>query len=277
MNLFKSIRVGLLINIILLINPLQADEDNNLSWKYAEYVAAGVIYHEIGHYLIDIWDIPVFGNEEDIADSFIVYALLKNKSQYNSEEIYLQAVDDYHIILTETLDEYYFRTLLGRDFKEEVISHSSDKRRFYNLACFIKDGNEAYFDNYISERNISHLLEEKCNSKYDDLVNSWSYFVKDSWKGYDETQNKVIPIFENSNDEFYMKVKAYLENSNIINDALRRFPIELPQNLNVVFTTCDGTINAFYYQDKKEIVMCYEYLMDVRNLKNDVLRLKASL
>ena len=277
MNLLKILKVHLLISIIMLINPLYADEANDISWTYAEHVTAGIIHHEIGHYLIDVLDIPVFGNEEDIADSFMVYSILKNKSQFLDAEAYIKWVDDYHIILTETLDVYYFKTLLGEDFKEDVISHSSDKRRFYNLACFIQDGNEEYFNKYILERRIEHLLVNKCESKYTELVTSWSYFIDGAWLGHMDTKNKVIPIFEDTDDEFYKVVKDYLKNSSIINESLRRFPIELPQNLYVVFKTCGGNINAFYYPDVKEIVMCYEYVNHIRNLKSDVLQLKESL
>jgi hypothetical protein len=42
----------------------------------ARRVAIGAFYHELGHLVIDIYDLPVTGREEDVADQMAAFALL---------------------------------------------------------------------------------------------------------------------------------------------------------------------------------------------------------
>ena len=35
--------------------------------------------HEVGHAVFDIFDVPIFGNEEDAADNFATYIMLQNQ------------------------------------------------------------------------------------------------------------------------------------------------------------------------------------------------------
>ena len=44
--------------------------------EFAVSNSVSTLMHEIGHYYIDILDIPTFGQEEDMADSFIFIGVL---------------------------------------------------------------------------------------------------------------------------------------------------------------------------------------------------------
>lgn len=273
-------RKRFLFLLLIIINlfsfqKLKADEAKEI-WDYSVWASLGTIYHEIGHHLVDIYNIPVFGNEEDVADSFIVYGLLQTKGRFNTEETYKEWADWYHKILTESLDVHYYKYLLGTDYKEEVITHSSTKRRFYNLTCFMKSGNPEYFNAYIKKRRIDHLLREKCNFAYGEMVTSWNTFIKKNWVGGPKTTKKLIPIFETPEDKYYLSIKNYFEKSEVLSWTLEQFPIELPQSLIVRFKKC-GVKNAFYSLNRKEVVVCYELLKDYASLKSKIISLKKGL
>lgn len=88
------------------------------------------LLHEFGHALIDIYDLPVTGKEEDVADQLATWFILETLDDENSaglKSVFSAA--------------YWF----GYEFdKEEVAvedmlfwdSHSLDQQRFYNMLCW---------------------------------------------------------------------------------------------------------------------------------------------
>ena len=60
----------------------ESEEDDKVQlrvddlYTFALNATIGTLMHEIGHALIDMYDIPVFANEEDVADSFLTYYLI---------------------------------------------------------------------------------------------------------------------------------------------------------------------------------------------------------
>ena len=137
-------------------------------------------------------------------------------------------------------------------------------------------GNPEYFESYMKKRRIDHLLKEKCNSAYSEMVTSWNKFIKNDWVGSSKTTKKLIPIFETPEDEYYLSIKNYFEKSKVLSWTLEHFPIQLPQSLIVRFKKC-GKKNAFYSLNRKEVVVCYELLKDYASLKSKIISLKKGL
>ena len=48
----------------------------------------GIIFHEIGHLIVDEFNVPIFNNEEDVADSFMAWSLIQIPDEYASYEDY---------------------------------------------------------------------------------------------------------------------------------------------------------------------------------------------
>jgi len=263
-------------------NEKDINDNKNLysAYHYAEFASAAIIMHELGHYIIDNYNIEAFTFEEDLADSFVVYSLLKKPSQYTSFDKYERESEIFHKILISGADIYYYRNLLGLDRATEVSEHSTDKKRFMNYVCLMKDGNTDFFNDYIKKRQLEVALNGKCNSRYKKLVNSWNYYVGNFWRE-NESKNYEINYTIPSNEN-HEPLRIYLQarqksGSGWIDQMLKSFPILFKKRITINFETCNGSINAYYYEKTSTITFCYEYFLSLRELRLKIYELKDSL
>jgi hypothetical protein len=133
-------------------------------------VIENTLYHELGHALIDIYDLPITGLQEDVADQFASYFALQFPYPDDPENtigrnVVLESAWDYHLI------SVYYPDLTPSHFAD---THSLNEQRFYNLACWT----------YGAYPNDSQWMLDKgwvaghrvagCGSEYEKIVQFWN-------------------------------------------------------------------------------------------------------
>ena len=248
----------------------------NDAYNFAELATASTIFHELGHFVIRNYDVQKFTFEEDLADSYVVYNLLKRSSQFKSNELYEKLSADFHKVLMAGADVYYYKALLGIDNKKAAYSHSTDQRRFYNYVCLMKDGNADFFNKYIKKRQLEKILKNKCTSRYSNLVKSWNFFLEGKWGRNELNYYKII--YKDSDLKSHKTIKKYLDRrNNWIDWSMKKFKTKTEHKLTVIFENCKGIRNAFYIDKTKTIKICYEYFNNLKNIRMKILKLKESL
>ena len=247
--------------------------------------SVSTLMHEIGHYYIDILDIPTFGQEEDMADSFISMYLIHKPEQYENEESYEYYSSLDHNYIKGIVNNYFYLMLLGRDTEYVSGVHSNDKKRFYNIICSMKDGNQEVFKEFVSSRDINYELDYDCEvGMHTDIWNSWNVYLTDMWHGDGaEYIGKFIinyddPKIDNTGEvvDFYPRLLRE-ELEKVSEKLFDDFHIQLPTDVEINFKYCDGEINAFYYPGYYEIDFCYELFEDYLYTALDIYYLKESL
>jgi len=247
--------------------------------------SVSTLMHEMGHYYIDVLDIPTFGQEEDIADSFITMYLIHKPEQYGDYEAYEYYSSYDHNYIKGIVNNFFYLILLGRDIEYVSGTHSNDKKRFYNIICGMKDGNPDVFDEFVSSRDINYELDYDCEEGvHTDIWNSWSEYLTGMWHGDGADYiGEFILNFEDAKiDEngdvidFYPGVLK-LEIENVSERLFDDFHIQLPTDVKINFRYCDGDINAYYYPGYYEIDFCYELFQDYLMTALDIYYLKESL
>jgi hypothetical protein len=125
--------------------------------------------HEVGHALFDILKIPVVGNEEDAADQFSTYIMLRMGS------------DEARRLISGAA--YYFRrhlenenvTLRLRAFSGE---HSQPQERFYNLACMAYGADQKIFAELVEKGFLPERRSKRCPRDYVKVSNSLQALFK---------------------------------------------------------------------------------------------------
>ena len=112
----------------LLAGTAEADDDRA---AFVEANVLGIFYHELGHAMIDLLDLPIFGQEEDAADvaSILMIDLLWEDAT---------ALD----LAYATADGFYAEA--RRVDADDVAFwgiHGPDAQRFYNTVCLFYGGN----------------------------------------------------------------------------------------------------------------------------------------
>lgn len=110
-----------------------------------------IVFHQFGHALIDLLNLPIVGREEDVADQIAAYVIM-NSGNTEVEQLAMMGA----MWLFERNDD----VLSGTAFADE---HSLNKQRYYNIICwaFGKDANRyAYLQGYLKGDRADRCKDE---------------------------------------------------------------------------------------------------------------------
>lgn len=119
--------------------------------------------HEIGHALIDTYNLPITGNEEDAADRCSSFINLTELGEDGVNAV-LAAADAFAIESKNTSSN-------KRNLADE---HLLQEQRFYNSLCMIYGSNTTKYAYILDEQYLPKERAVKCPQEYERTVDSWS-------------------------------------------------------------------------------------------------------
>ncbi|MEM1310250.1 MAG: DUF4344 domain-containing metallopeptidase [Cyanobacteria bacterium P01_D01_bin.71] len=119
-----------------------------------------VMLHELGHALIDMLDIPVFGKEEDAADQFATVILSKT--------------DIGHVAAQSTAVWFYSsaqqQDLANIPYWDE---HALDIQRFFNIVCMLYGSDPETYNGLMQQLNVPERRTALCRQEYLEAWDNW--------------------------------------------------------------------------------------------------------
>ncbi len=120
-----------------------------------------IFFHELGHCLIDVWELPATGREEDAVDQLAMILMLDGspagqKSAVNASLLWDIASKD--------------------DDKENMMfwdEHSFSKTRFYDMICLVYGSNPEKNSFMVSPTRLPRERAERCSEEYNRANRSW--------------------------------------------------------------------------------------------------------
>ncbi|MGE2732476.1 DUF4344 domain-containing metallopeptidase [Mycolicibacterium vaccae] len=134
-------------------------------------------YHEVGHMAISLYDLPVTGREEDVADQLAAFVLLAPNDDGTLDPDSVQAVKDFartFQALGEQRDE------IGADELADV--HSLDETRTYNLQCWLYGADPEGNADLVSSGALPQGRADGCEEEFTRLGNAWSTLLEPHFK-----------------------------------------------------------------------------------------------
>lgn len=134
--------------------------------EYGDRVVATwvfVFFHEVGHALIDMYDLPVTGKEEDAVDEFSTLLMI----QSDLAEYALYAADYW----AATDSGMYDETLYADE-------HSLNSQRFYNILCLVYGSDPEKYDNIVTLGFLPESRAARCPSEYAQKDRSWTTLIE---------------------------------------------------------------------------------------------------
>ena len=141
--------------------PALRKDPNELGRELAA-VDGFVLLHEFGHALIDVYDLPVLGKEEDAADS--VATVFLTQTVHNGAEYAFDAARFFDALSAQQ------RRLAPSAYFDE---HSLDKQRAYSIVCWIAGSGDDDMAEVRRLRILSDARLQTCPSEYQQKVRSW--------------------------------------------------------------------------------------------------------
>jgi hypothetical protein len=128
------------------------------------YTNLFVFFHELGHGLIDIYDLPTVGREEDAVDEFSTLLLLEAGEA--GVKAVLKAAEWFHLQGQQSSSDLAFWD-----------EHSLDQQRFYGVACLMYGKDPETFASFVTEGILPESRAARCPSEYSKKYKSWNQLL----------------------------------------------------------------------------------------------------
>ncbi len=126
-----------------------------------------IIFHELGHAVIDVYQLPAVGREEDAADQLATLMLIKG------------ADDDGASALAAA--EFFDRISGGQlNFADE---HSLNEQRVFNILCWLYGSDPGKYVRIVGSGVLPVDRAERCPDEYKQLERSWIQLLEPHLKG----------------------------------------------------------------------------------------------
>lgn len=124
----------------------------------------GIFYHELGHGLIDLYDLPATGREEDSVDQLAALVLIQGAEDQDDYTDIISTIETWgRMSRNEAVD--------NRAFADE---HSLSRQRYYNMMCYLYGSNHNAFLQLVSDGELPLSRAQRCEEEYRKMAHAWS-------------------------------------------------------------------------------------------------------
>ena len=134
-----------------------------------------VVYHEAGHALVHLLNLPITGKEEDAVDQLATLVLINADDDASTNAV---------------LDGAYTFMLQGAasEAEEEGAElafwdeHSLDPQRFYNITCWMLGSDPETFASFVEDEMLPEARAVRCPGEWEQISNAWGTLLKPYFK-----------------------------------------------------------------------------------------------
>lgn len=232
----------------LLISPFSASADEEIE-AFVEANILAIFYHELGHALIDIEGVPIFGQEEDAADVFSIFLV---------DELYED--DSAEAIAYDTAWGFLGEAILRDEFGEDVDwwdTHGPDEQRYFNTICIFFGADPDGRAELAEELALPEDRAESCPDEYDQAADAWGAILDEIWT--DAGDVSITFDFDPGAKDSLTYAVVSAEVAHLSEE------LSVSEPLTVVVKAC-GEANAWYDPSELEIVMCTDFEAHLRDM-----------
>ena len=200
---------------LVLVNIAGASEEDG----FVTSNLISVFYQELGHAVIDIMKVPIFGQEEDAADVFSILLIDEIFEPESANIIACDAVFGFHVEAQENAPAFW-----------DV--HGPDEQRYYNLVCIFYGANPDLQEDLAHELGLQEERPISCQEEYELAIDSWGGVFQDMEGGTGK-----LRLTGASSDPIYPIIRQEIESFNVI--------FGFPSDVSVMIEKC-GEANAYY-------------------------------
>jgi hypothetical protein len=219
-----------------------ADENKT---AFVEANILSIFYHELGHAVIDLLQVPIYGQEEDAADNMSVLMIHQLFEEESAQSIAYDSAFGY---------------INDPDGTEAVAYwdiHGPDEQRYYNHVCLFYGANPEEREVLANDLGLPDERAETCVEEYEQADASWGLVFQEL---SDPSSPGALEFTASNNPD-----------DKLLNDLLSA-EIEdlnayyyLPESVNVTVEACDEP-NAFYDPNNVSITVCSEFVAHLEML-----------
>jgi hypothetical protein len=130
------------------------------------------LMHETGHAMFDIFQVPIFGHQEDAADQFATYIMLQFGGD-RAQRLVKGAAYAYKGFIKQLKDKPEVKMPMAA-FSSD---HGQPEARFYNLACLAYGYDPKLFAEAVTDDWLPESRAKKCKFEYEDITYAFQQMI----------------------------------------------------------------------------------------------------
>lgn len=217
-----------------------------------------VLLHEVGHALVDLYDMPVLGREEDAADRFATWWLSPDGQEDGTDAI---AAVEWWLASGQASEA-------DRDELHWWDEHGIDEQRGFQIACLLYGADPQTMGPLAGRLGLPQARRESCVPEAAQNAASWSAHLQGQVASMPAQLDGFIVPVNHIEPESAETVDAarLVRDGRLLEQAqalLKQF--KFPEGavmVRLVAQDC-GQPNAFWSPDDKAVVLCHELVNHV--------------
>lgn len=173
-----------------ILKKFKGESVSNLS-NMVTGTVGGVLLHELGHALVDLYDFPILGGEEDAVDRYATVMLL-NITEANPSMGILYLLGDMDYQWGKRIKTGIMDRLFSKDRNYYHDEHPLNEQRVFNKVCLAYGYNQNIYAGLAKRFNLPNSRAVKCKFEYQAAKNAVMVLMKKI--SNNEIQSKGIPV-----------------------------------------------------------------------------------
>jgi hypothetical protein len=128
-----------------------------------------VFLHEAAHSIVKIYQVPLFGREEDAADQLSTYIMLR----FEKDEARRLIMGSAYQYRADILDSKM--TIARQKFADE---HGTPAQRFYNLLCTAYGADPKLFADFVEKKYLPEERAIGCEDEYKQIAHAFDTLIR---------------------------------------------------------------------------------------------------
>ena len=120
-----------------------------------------ILFHELGHGMIDVYNLTYSGKEEDVADQ-LASVILTGWGE-DGPKAAITGANYFYITSSEIGPGYAFWD-----------EHALNQQRYYNILCWVYGSNPGKFNYFVGTYGLPQDRAERCQSEYEKMYKFWN-------------------------------------------------------------------------------------------------------
>ncbi|MFM9904333.1 MAG: DUF4344 domain-containing metallopeptidase [Pyrinomonadaceae bacterium] len=143
------------------ITKVQAKVDDMVSDAFIQ-----VLFHELGHCLIDVWDLPATGREEDAVDQLAMILMLDGSPEGQQSAFNASLLWEIASRSEKRADMLFWD------------EHSFSKTRFFDMICLVYGSNPEKNAGMVGPNKLPVERAERCETEYKRAERAWLRLIE---------------------------------------------------------------------------------------------------
>jgi hypothetical protein len=124
--------------------------------------------HEFGHAIFEMYQVPLFGREEDAADQFAGYVMLQL-----GEDKARRLIGGASLTAAEFLKNYKQNPVVEKRLEKYSSVHGLPEQRFYNFVCLAYGASSKMFADVVENGFLPKRRADNCEYEYQTFDRAW--------------------------------------------------------------------------------------------------------